>query len=125
MKAFKVIFQHGHFIDTETGKRLIPVQGAEYYIIADSEAFKSEDVKLKFKEPLNAADKLAWAKSEFGKGNFIKILNAGSPLFFRIGNSKKWKGMKAGSISLLVQSLRTCICLKLSQGRVIKSMIGV
>ncbi|HPD66417.1 MAG TPA: hypothetical protein P5050_12315 [Bacteroidia bacterium] len=106
MKAFKVTFQHGHFIDTETGKRLIPVQGAEYHIIADSEAFKSEDVKLKFKEPLNAADKLAWAKSEFGEGNFIKILDAGSPLFFRIGNSKKVEGDESS------EYIFTCIILE-------------
>ena len=49
MKAFKVIYKHGHFIDVETKQRLIPVQGAEYTIAAAEDAFKIEDAKLKFR----------------------------------------------------------------------------
>lgn len=118
MKAFKVTFQHGHFIDSETGQRLIPVQGAEYHISADSNAFKAEDVKLKVAEPLNPADKLEWAKEEFGSGNFFKILSAGTPLFFRIGNSKRVEGDESR------EYIFTCIILEDLYMHKIKSRQG-
>ena len=92
MKAFKVVYQHGHFVDKESKKRIIPVQGAEYIITANSDAFTTEDAKLEMSTPLTQSEKAAWALAEFGKGNFQKILNAGQQLFFRIGNSKTVKG---------------------------------
>jgi len=118
MKAFKVIFQHGHFIDTESGQRLIPVQGAEYHISAESNAFKTEDIKLKVAEPLNTDEKLAWAKDEFGTGNFFKILSAGTPLFFRIGNSKRVEGDESR------EYIFTCIILEDLYMHKIKSRQG-
>ena len=92
MKAFKVIFKHGHFIDLETGIRLIPLQDAEYTISAPDKAFKTEDVKLKIVDPLESKEKAAWAESEFGKNDYAKIVNAGQMLFFRVGNSRKIEG---------------------------------
>lgn len=92
MKAFKVVFQHGQFIDLETQKRIIPVQGAEYVISADSDSFTTDDVKLEMEKPLSDIDKARWADNKFGKGNYVKILNAGEQLFFRIGNSKQVQG---------------------------------
>lgn len=92
MKAFKVVYQHGHFIDSETEQRLIPVQGAEYTITADDRAFKKEDSKLITASPRNPKEKEQWALKEFGEGNYGKILNSGTQLFFRIGNSKRVEG---------------------------------
>ena len=92
MKAFKVIYKHGHFIDVETQQRLIPVQGAEYTISAADRAFKTEDAKMKIGDALNSKDKAAWAENEFGKGNYAVIMAAGEQLFFRVGNSRKVDG---------------------------------
>ncbi len=92
MKAFKVVFKHGHFIDIETGIRLIPVQDAEYTISAPDKAFKTEDVKLMIGDPLNSDEKAAWAESEFGRNDYARILNTGQMLFFRVGNSRKVEG---------------------------------
>jgi len=77
MKAFKVIYKHGHFIDVETRQRLIPVQGAEYIISAADKAFKTEDAKMKIGDTLNSKDKASWAEGEFGKGNSAVIMTAG------------------------------------------------
>lgn len=92
MKAFKVIYKHGHFIDVETQQRLIPVQGAEYTISAADRAFKTEDAKMKIGDALNSKDKAAWAENEFGKGNYAIIMAAGDQLFFRVGTSRKVDG---------------------------------
>lgn len=92
MKAFKVIYKHGHFIDVETKQRLIPVQNAEYTISAVDSAFKTEDSKLKMGDACNSKEKEAWAEKEYGSGNFGKIMNEGEQLFFRIGNSKRVEG---------------------------------
>lgn len=92
MKAYKVIYKHGHFIDVETGVRLIPVQGAEYTISAPDKAFKSEDAKLKVGDTLSSEVKAAWAEEKFGIDKFAKIMNAGEQLFFRVGNSKRVEG---------------------------------
>ncbi|MCA6368669.1 MAG: hypothetical protein IM631_10295 [Cytophagales bacterium] len=51
VKAFKVVFRHGHFIDVATNKRIIPVQGKEFNITANENAFTTEDEKLKIKPP--------------------------------------------------------------------------
>jgi hypothetical protein len=92
MKAFKVIYQHGHFIDKETRRRVVPVQGAEYIITASENAFKAEDDKLKKSNPLTSEQKAKWAEVEFGKGNFSRLLPANTQLFFRVGNSKLVEG---------------------------------
>jgi hypothetical protein len=92
MKAFRVIYKHGHFIDIETKQRLVPVQGAEYIITAEEKAFKTEDTQLKIGDALNSKDKAAWGEREYGKGHFTKILNAGAQLFFRVGNSRRVEG---------------------------------
>ena len=92
MKAFKATYKHGHFIDLETGKRLIPVQNAEYTISASDNAFGSEDSKLKIPNTKNKEEKAAWAEREFGSKKYSKIMDAGSQLFFRIGNSRKAEG---------------------------------
>lgn len=92
MKAFKVIYQHGHFIDKENNQRIIPVQGSEYIITASTNAFTTEDAKLKMATPLTQSEKAIWAETEFGKGNYVKTINAGEQLFFRIGNSRTIQG---------------------------------
>lgn len=52
MKAYKVIFKHGHFIDLETQKRVIPIEEGEYIIAAGDSFFVEEDVKLKMENSL-------------------------------------------------------------------------
>jgi hypothetical protein len=92
MKAFKAIFSHGHFIDKESKKRLVPVQGAEYIISAEDVAFKIEDIELKEDDVLNEKDKATWIEKKYGYGKYVKILKAGEQLFFRVGNSKQVEG---------------------------------
>ncbi len=46
MKAFKVTYSHGQFIDKNTNKRIIPKQGAEYIINADTNRFLKIDIKI-------------------------------------------------------------------------------
>ena len=92
MKAFKVVYRHGHFIDMESKLRLIPVQGAEYTISAEDKAFITEDPKLEMADALSQKAKAEWALKVFGKDNFGKIANTGDQFFFRIGNSKKVQG---------------------------------
>ncbi len=92
MKAFKVIYKHGHFIDVESKKRLIPVQDEEYIITASEKAFKVEDTKLKVGDVRNRQEKAVWAEREFGEGNYYKLMNEGEKLFFRVGNSRRIQG---------------------------------
>lgn len=92
MKAFRVIYKHGQFIDLETQQRLIPVQGAEYIISADDNAFKTEDSKLNIGDILSQKEKQLSMENEHGSGNYILIMKAGEQLFFRVGNSKKVEG---------------------------------
>ena len=92
MKAFRVIYTHGHFVDIETNERLVPVQGEEYVISAKDNAFKTEDLKLKIEASLKTKEKEAWAYQEFGKDNCIKLLNADTQLCFRVGNSRRIEG---------------------------------
>jgi hypothetical protein len=91
MKAYKVKYLNGHFIDQETNQRLIPIQNVEYFITAADDAFESVDVKLQLKEILNAKQKEEWALNEYGL-NTLKLLEANAKLAFRIGNSKRVKG---------------------------------
>lgn len=106
MKAFKVIYQHGHFIDKETKQRILPMQGAEYIITASDVAFKAEDDKLTKGNPLNSEQKANWAEAEFGKNNCTKILSANTQLFFRVGNSKFTQGDES------LQYIFTCCLLE-------------
>ena len=91
MKGFKAIYKHGHFIDVETNKRLIPVQGEEYTITAKESAFKTEDkdIKLMLPDSLNSLAKENWINKKYGDGNYIQILSANEQLFFRVGISKR------------------------------------
>ena len=92
MKAFEAIYQHGHFIDIETKKRLIPVQGEHYVISASDNAFLLEDDKSDADDLLDSAKKAEWAVGKFGKDRLFKIKDAEAQLFFRVGNSRRVKG---------------------------------
>lgn len=92
MKAFKVVYRNGHFIDTETKKRLLPVQNAVYTITAEDKAFKDEDAKEKLGVSLDSKAKAAWANRKYGDENFGRIMEAKAKLFFRIGNSRIVEG---------------------------------
>lgn len=91
MKAYKVIYKHGHFIDSETNQRLIPVHNAEYIITASDDAFEHVDTKLELKDILDETGKADWVSMGYG-ANHIKLLKASTQLAFRIGNSKRAKG---------------------------------
>jgi hypothetical protein len=92
MKAFKVIYKHGHFVDVETQQRLRPVQGAEYTITAADKAFKTEDAKQKVGATLDSKTKALWAEQKYGSGNYGQIMCAKDQLFFRVGNSRREEG---------------------------------
>ena len=89
MRTYKTQFKHGQFIDTDTGKRIIPVQGAIYEITGDIDSFKEEDEKLSKYEPQSGEDKKKSIYNKFGQSNVDKIADAGTQLLFRIGNSKR------------------------------------
>lgn len=105
MKAFKVVYRHGHFIDKETKRRIILVQGAEYIITAAQEDFTAEDATLKAEEPLSEGEKATWGENKFGEGKYGRILKAGEKLFFRVGNSKRVKGDESSQYILLCSIL--------------------
>ncbi|WP_372744410.1 hypothetical protein [Lutibacter sp.] len=92
MKAYKTIYKHGHFIDLESGKRLIPIQNYEYTITADDNAFNEVDNKLVIKDPQNSLEQEAHIISKHGVENCVNILEKGTQLFFRIGNSRSIEG---------------------------------
>lgn len=92
MKAFKVTYSHGHFIDKESNLRIIPVQGAELIITATPESFTTEDSKLKIDVSLSKEEKRIFLEKKYGKEKIGKILDANARLFFRVGNSKTIKG---------------------------------
>src|SRR5690554_2565375 len=92
IQSFTVKYSHGHFIDSNTNQRIIPVQGQEYVITADKEAFIKEDPKLSPIKPLSEAAKKNWVVRKYGKDNFEKIMSPGDQLFFRVGNSKMIHG---------------------------------
>ena len=88
MKTFNAVYQHNHFIDKSTNKRLIPQQGHEYVIIAKAGSLLEFDEKLAVAEAKTSENKKTWAHNQFGQGNYIKIGDSGDQLLFRIGNSK-------------------------------------
>ena len=51
------------------------MQGEEYIITADPDAFTCEDAKLEMSTPLSQSEKFSWATEVYGKGNFHKIVN--------------------------------------------------
>jgi hypothetical protein len=92
MKAFKVIFQHGHFIDQETQKRILPVQGKEFIITASPDAFTTEDSRLTIRLSKNEEEKAAWVKKEYALTKTHKLASAGDQFLFRVGNSRMIEG---------------------------------
>jgi hypothetical protein len=116
MKSFNVIYRHGHFIDKETDKRLIPQQGSEFVIIAEPNSLLEFDDKLTVAKPMSSDDKKLWAFRQFGKGNYIKIADAGEELLFRVGNSKVAKGDESNRYILLC-SLKEDLYLYLLKGK--------
>jgi hypothetical protein len=86
------IYEHGHFIDLDSKKRLIPIQDAVYTISAEDNAFEIVDEAVKKTDVLDSAKKAAWALVKFGAGKHGKIMNAGEQLFFRVGNSSRVPG---------------------------------
>ena len=89
MNNFEVIYKNGQFIEKSTGKRIIPVQDHEYRISGDENSFSSSDARFLTFAPLNEEENAIQIDKEYGKGNYVKILECGSKLYFRLGNSKK------------------------------------
>ncbi len=101
MKEYIAIYKHGHFINKVNGERVIPVQGEEYILKGKDDSFVKKDSKLLISDSLNTEEKQRWVDMTFGNNNYIKILNAGEQLFFRIGNSKRIKGDESGQYIFL------------------------
>lgn len=89
MKNYKVRFNKGHLVDTETHKRVLLKRGNTFTIQGDDDSFESEDdlVKLKNKA-LDHQSKLEKLKSNFKNHQFIQIAKAGDFLAFNIGISR-------------------------------------
>jgi hypothetical protein len=92
MKTFNVSFENGHFIDRETGERIIPMFGANYTLSGADESFTKEDFLSETETPLTSQEKQAEIFKDFGPDYAIKIMNAGDRLFFRLGLRKPVHG---------------------------------
>lgn len=92
MKAFRVKFLNGHFIDQDTEKRVIPVQNGIYTISADDSAFVEDDEKLIIASGLEKEQKAKEIEQKHKNTDTILFLLANTELLFRIGNSKSVKG---------------------------------
>lgn len=88
MKNFEVIYKNGQFIEKSTGKRIIPVQDKEYLIIGDNNSFEVEDSGFHAEALLDEEKKVVQVEKDYGLGNYVKILNSGNILSFRLGNSR-------------------------------------
>lgn len=97
MKAFKVTYSHGHFIDKETKKRIMPIQGEEYIITAYEDSFSIEDNNSLDSKVLNSIEKKKYVEDKYGINNVGCILNLGSTLYFKFGNRKIIKGDESNS----------------------------
>ncbi len=90
-KKFFVRFERGHIIDDVTQKRIIPKYGKKFWISGDQDAFIEEQEEKMPYEPLSSSKKEEEMIEKYGKGNFIKLLDANTYLRFRVGlaNPKK------------------------------------
>jgi len=88
MNNFEVIYKNGQFIEKSTGKRIIPVQDKEYLIIGDNSSFGVADSGFHADVVLDEEKKAVQIEKDYGQGNFVKILNSGNILSFRLGNSR-------------------------------------
>lgn len=84
MKSFNTTFRNGHFYDEATNKRIIPINGKQYLIAADHDAFCQHDELMPDKKPYLDDQKMISIKEKY-KGNIIKLLNKNSALYFRLG----------------------------------------
>ncbi len=93
MKAHKAVYRNGHFRDSGSGQRIFFVQGADYIIVANEEAFALEDGKMERpSEPLNAEAKWQSLLKKRPEHGLHKIADADTLLYFRIGISKQTSG---------------------------------
>lgn len=108
MKSYKVKFIHGQFIEEETQKRIIPIQGKSYIIISEEDSFDETDPRMKVNEILDSEKKKISIEKKYGINRTIKLLNKGEKLFYRIGNSKRIQGDESQSyifLSILLEDL--------------------
>jgi hypothetical protein len=117
MKAFKVKYYHGHFIDLASGKRILPSQGKEYIIIAEEDAFKAQDEKLQKEIPKNSTDKAEWIAGKYQGKQATKLLDSGTKLFYRVGNSKRVDGEESLEYLFSCELLEDLYAYKKSKGK--------
>lgn len=116
MRTYKVIYEHGHFIDTETKQRVIPIQGEEYIITGESKSFKTQDAIMSLGEILTREQKKEKIFQEFEETHAVRILDAGSQLYFKIGNNRKAEGDIAQQYSFVCTILED-LYIYISQGK--------
>ena len=83
-----VVFINGHFVDKETGKRIVLTNLSSYVLVGDELSLREEDplnspprVYLSAKEMLNAVQNSPKIKTN----NYFKIAEAGQRFVFRVG----------------------------------------
>ena len=91
MKAFRVRYSNGYFIDIETSKIINLIQDKEYIINGNEKSFEFFDSVCEELTPLNSEDKKNWIEEKHRNTQFIKIMDANEMLCFRIGLGKKSK----------------------------------
>lgn len=88
MKNFEVFFKNNQLIDKLTGKALHFKPNATYTIQGDNDNFLSEDYLFQKKTPLNSQLKGEELINTFKNFHLIKIADAGTVFYFRIGLGK-------------------------------------
>jgi hypothetical protein len=94
MKAYKVIFSNGQFLEKGTNKRILLANNGEFILTGEEHFFADKDEKLRTPDLMEPDAKLDFVQKKFGKDKVLKLLPSGTILFFRLGNSKRLSGEK-------------------------------
>lgn len=84
MKSYNVTFQNGSFLETGTGKRIIPQQGKTYVLAGDDDAFATEDPRLSLFRTLDAKEKLPSLREKYPNLDFHPLLQPFQELYFEV-----------------------------------------
>ena len=85
MKNYNVIYNKGHLVNAETGKRLLLKRGKRFSIQGDNDSFEEEDELTKLHEKaLDRDEKLEKLDYNFRNHKFYPVAKAGDYLAFSI-----------------------------------------
>jgi|JI8StandDraft_2_1071088.scaffolds.fasta_scaffold45069_1 hypothetical protein len=91
MKRYNVTFQNGSFLETGTGKRIIPQQGKSYVLAGDDDAFATKDQNLSVTQVLEPEEKLRYFRKKYPNHEFEQILDVDEIVYFKLSLSTDLK----------------------------------